>query len=156
MRLLSSAVGPMTSSLNQHGGADHDHSTHLPTQSPTQSELGDPVQAVAHGQQRQEAEQAEPAWVHIKALEQALVLAEPERYVRIFIDDGVPMAALRSQEPGHRNTPSSTVVDLGRSWQAQIEAQEPLEQGRPPGKAQADSPYGHHARDRGQVQDPER
>src|SRR5438094_7736333 len=48
------------------------------------------------------------------------------------------------------------VVDLGRSRQAQIEAQEPLEEVRAPGKAQADSPYGHHARDRGQVQDRER
>src|SRR5437764_3926245 len=43
------------------------------------------------------------------------------------------------------------VVDLGRSRQAQIEAQEPLEEVRAPGKAQADSPYGHHAHDRGPV-----
>jgi predicted DNA-binding transcriptional regulator YafY len=110
MRLLSSAGGPLSSSLNQHGGADHDHSTHLPTQSPTQSELGDPVQAVAHGQQRQEAEQAEPTWVHIKALEQALVPAAPEGHVRIFIDEGAPMAALLHQAatygigPGHVTT----------------------------------------------------
>src|SRR5918911_619970 len=48
------------------------------------------------------------------------------------------------------------VVNLGRSRQAQIEAQEPLEEVRAPGKAQADSPYGHDARDRGQVQDRER
>src|SRR5918911_2113606 len=48
------------------------------------------------------------------------------------------------------------VVDLGRSWQAHIEAQEPLEEVRSPGKAQAERPYGHDARDRGQVQDRER
>jgi MalT-like TPR region len=52
------------------------------------------VQAVAHGQQRQEAERVWLAWVRIKALEQALVLAEPEGYVRIDIDEGAPMAAL--------------------------------------------------------------
>jgi LuxR family transcriptional regulator, maltose regulon positive regulatory protein len=30
----------------------------------------------------------------IEALERALVLAEPERYVRVFVDEGAPMAAL--------------------------------------------------------------
>src|ERR671932_2235240 len=48
------------------------------------------------------------------------------------------------------------VVDLGRSRQAHIEAQEPLEEVRAPGKAQAERPDGHHARDRGQIQDRER
>ena len=55
------------------------------------------MQAVDHGQQRQEVERAGLAWVRIEALEQALVLAEPEGYVRIFIDEGAPMAALLRQ-----------------------------------------------------------
>src|SRR5215208_5419505 len=33
----------------------------------------------------------------LAALERALVLAEPEGYVRLFIDEGVPMAALLSE-----------------------------------------------------------
>src|ERR671936_757077 len=48
------------------------------------------------------------------------------------------------------------VVDLGRSWQAQIEAQEALEEVRAPGKTQAERPDRHHARNRGQVEDRER
>jgi LuxR family maltose regulon positive regulatory protein len=55
------------------------------------------VEAIAHGQQRQEAARAGLAWIRIKALEQALALAEPESDIRIFIDEGAPMAALLRQ-----------------------------------------------------------
>jgi LuxR family transcriptional regulator, maltose regulon positive regulatory protein len=45
------------------------------------------LQALAHQAQDERA-------AAIEALEQALVLAEPERYVRVFVDEGAPMAAL--------------------------------------------------------------
>jgi LuxR family transcriptional regulator, maltose regulon positive regulatory protein len=37
----------------------------------------------------------------LAALEQALTLAEPEGYVRIFIDEGAPMAQLLSEAAAH-------------------------------------------------------
>jgi LuxR family maltose regulon positive regulatory protein len=41
----------------------------------------------------------------VQALERALVLAEPERYVRVFVDEGAPMAALlKDMIQARRNT----------------------------------------------------
>ena len=41
----------------------------------------------------------------IAALDQAVALAEPEGYVRVFIDEGPPMAALLTQAAKRRNAP---------------------------------------------------
>ena len=40
------------------------------------------------------------------ALQQALTLAEPEGYVRTFVDEGPPMAALLDEVATHRIAPS--------------------------------------------------
>jgi LuxR family maltose regulon positive regulatory protein len=77
--------------------------------------------------QREEAERAGLAWCRIKALalqalayedlgesdhaldrlEQALRLAEPEGYVRLFVDEGAPMAALLAHLPAARDRRSA-------------------------------------------------
>jgi len=60
------------------------------------------LQALAYQMHRQEQEA-------LSALSQALQLAEPEGYIRCFVDEGAPMAALlsrlREQERKHGPTP---------------------------------------------------
>jgi LuxR family maltose regulon positive regulatory protein len=73
------------------------------------------------GRLREKTERSDLAWLQIKtlalqalaydilgetapalaALEQALALAEPEGYVRVFVDEGRPMAALLRQRHAH-------------------------------------------------------
>jgi LuxR family maltose regulon positive regulatory protein len=77
------------------------------------------------GQLREKTERSDLAWLQIKtlalqalaydilgelapalaALEQALALAEPEGYVRVFVDEGRPMAALLRQCHAHGPLP---------------------------------------------------
>jgi LuxR family maltose regulon positive regulatory protein len=55
----------------------------------------------------------------MRCLEQALSLAEPESFVRIFVDRGAPMAALlkqilKAQQVGRKTAPGSTTPDYVR------------------------------------------
>jgi LuxR family maltose regulon positive regulatory protein len=55
----------------------------------------------------------------VRCLEQALSLAEPESFVRMFLDRGAPMAALlnqilEAQQIGHKTAPGSTTPDYVR------------------------------------------
>ena len=67
-------------------------------------------------------------------LSRALTLAEPERYVRIFVDEGAPMARLLYQAAAHGITPEYTgrllaffpEVDSARPKCSPIEMVEPL------------------------------
>jgi LuxR family maltose regulon positive regulatory protein len=82
--------------------------------------------ALTHlGRLRDKAERSDLAWLRVKtlalraltydilgetapalaALEQALALAEPEGYVRVFVDEGRPMAALLRQGYAHGMLP---------------------------------------------------
>jgi LuxR family transcriptional regulator, maltose regulon positive regulatory protein len=44
----------------------------------------------------------------LKALRQALTLAEPEGYIRIFLDEGLPMAQLLGEAAAHKISPNFT------------------------------------------------
>jgi LuxR family maltose regulon positive regulatory protein len=57
------------------------------------------LQALAHHAQ----DDISPALV---SLERALTLAQPEGYVRIFVDEGLPMAALLREAAKHGTTPN--------------------------------------------------
>jgi len=59
-------------------------------------------------------------------LEQALTLAEPEGYVRIFVDEGPPMAALLREAAKHTAVPS--YVDRLRAAFGQAESPRPITQ----------------------------
>lgn len=61
------------------------------------------LEAVAR-QARGERKQA------ISTLEQALSLARPEDYVRTFLDEGAPVAALLSEMAGDRQSPNAPYV----------------------------------------------
>jgi LuxR family maltose regulon positive regulatory protein len=83
----------------------------------------------------------------MRCLKQALSLAEPESFVRVFVDRGAPMAALLqqvliTQEIGRKTAPGSTPSDyvrrlldaFGRGETAQ--AGEPLPPPSPPALAE--------------------
>ena len=50
-------------------------------------------------------------------LERALTLAEPEGYVRIFVDEGPPMAALLEAAAKRRDRPGLCPSTPGSLWQ---------------------------------------
>ncbi len=59
------------------------------------------LQALAHEAQGESPPALQP-------LERALTLAEPEGYVRIFVDEGRPMAQLLSEAAAHGSMPDYT------------------------------------------------
>jgi LuxR family transcriptional regulator, maltose regulon positive regulatory protein len=65
------------------------------------------LQALAHGMGQQEQEA-------LAALAQAVQLAEPEGYIRIFVDEGAPMASLfaRLREQEGKPVPSAYLDTL--------------------------------------------
>lgn len=56
----------------------------------------------------------------LESLQRALILAEPERYVRVFLDEGQPMVALLEKAAKHANT-TSYARQLLRSFDTLIE-----------------------------------
>ena len=67
------------------------------------------VQALAH-QMRGDLPRA------LASLEGALNLAEPEGYVRTFVDEGAPMAALLAEAAGRRDGVSPTCAGFEPPW----------------------------------------
>jgi LuxR family maltose regulon positive regulatory protein len=61
-------------------------------------------------------------------LERALVLAEPEGYVRVFVDEGAPMAALLGAAARHTNAPSFVrrLLEASRDSDSRGTAKQPL------------------------------
>jgi LuxR family maltose regulon positive regulatory protein len=106
--------------------------------------------------QSEETERAGLAWRHIKALalqalahqdlgqgekalgrlEQALRLAEPEGYVRLFVDEGAPMAALLAHLPTARDrrqaAPERAVLAYARRLLAALAPSRPTERAARP------------------------
>lgn len=76
------------------------------------------LQALAH-QARGDVSQALPP------LERALRLAEPEGYIRLFIDEGQPMVELLQLAPAHRLAPNYTsqLLTAGQADQVRLTAQ---------------------------------
>lgn len=67
------------------------------------------------------------AW---EPLERALTLAEPEGYVRVFVDEGSPMSALLEQAAKHKTAPS--FIHRLRTALGQPERGVPVQQGGDP------------------------
>ena len=78
------------------------------------------LQALAHEAQGESPSAFVP-------LERALMLAEPEDFIRIFVDEGMPMARLLSKAAAHGIMPDYTARLL-----AVFEAEEPQERRRIP------------------------
>jgi LuxR family maltose regulon positive regulatory protein len=79
------------------------------------------LQALAHQMLYQQTQA-------LDALSEAVRLAEPEGYIRSFVDEGVPMAALLSQlrEQQHKDGPTTPYLDkLLVAFPQQSKVQEP-------------------------------
>ena len=63
----------------------------------------------------------------LASLERALALAEPEGYVRVFVDEGRPMVQLLSEAAAHGIMPDYTAVLL-----AALEAEDRIDQDESP------------------------
>jgi LuxR family transcriptional regulator, maltose regulon positive regulatory protein len=87
------------------------------------------LQALAH-----EAQGERPS--ALMPLERALTLAEPEGYVRVFVDEGRPMAHLLSEAAAHGIMPDYTARLLAAF---EAEAQESAEEPHPPSPLSAQS-----------------
>jgi LuxR family maltose regulon positive regulatory protein len=57
-------------------------------------------------------------------LERALILAEPEGYVRIFVDEGAPMAALLTQAVGSTSPVATYAASLLTAFPERLEARD--------------------------------